>query len=404
MTEKQAPMAQRSLQKLYFDHKDMDYYLSWMMGRQVVEGADESECLAVAARVVDGDPQSWQQEWPVLARRLEEQAQAAHDGGEREEARKVFLRACTAYRAALMMMDPKDPHFREYAHQQRACFRQAAALFDPPIETIEIPYLGRQLAGYFWKATPGSQPRPTLLVIGGMETWAEDAYFITGQLGARRGYNLLTIDLPGQGFNPDYGLSLEPRMEFPMKAAVDYALSRPEVDPARLAVFGFSWGGYIVLKGAEHDPRIQALVANPPMPDIMRAGLAQQSGHGKSDPVGQLVFAQLAWRFGVSIGDFFGRMAKAFGYLRYGKANCARIQCPTLLIAGEDEAQITLKLARECFEKLPNPHKKLAILTREEGGEAHCQVNNLPLLNQILFDYLDGVFARRDNGEDERPL
>ena len=67
------------------------------------------------------------------------------------------------------------------------------------------------------------------------------------------------------------------------------------------------------------------------------------------------------------------------------------------LIAGEGEAKITPDLARECFEKLPNPNKKLHILTREEGGEAHCQIDNLPLLNQILFDWLDDVFLEQEN-------
>ncbi len=38
---------------------------------------------------------------------------------------------------------------------------------------------------------------------------------------------------------------------------------------------------------------------------------------------------------------------------------------------GEGEAPITLQIARECFEQLPNPGKKLVIFTKEEGGERH---------------------------------
>jgi hypothetical protein len=64
----------------------------------------------------------------------------------------------------------------------------------------------------------------------------------------------------------------------------------------------------------------------------------------------------------------------------------------TLCMAGESEAKVTLDQTRECFKRLPNPNKKLAILTREEGGDAHCQVNNLKLLNQVIFDWLDEVF------------
>ena len=30
--------------------------------------------------------------------------------------------------------------------------------------------------------------------------------------------------------------------------------------------------------------------------------------------------------------------------------------------------------------------------TREQGGEAHCQVNNLALPNEVMFDWLDEGF------------
>jgi hypothetical protein len=40
---------------------------------------------------------------------------------------------------------------------------------------------------------------------------------------------------------------------------------------------------------------------------------------------------------------------------------------------------------------LPNPKKKMVIFTKEQGGEAHCQVNNLALPNTTMFDWLDAV-------------
>ena len=102
-----------------------------------------------------------------------------------------------------------------------------------------------------------SQRRPTFILVGGMETFAEDCYFFLGRAGAERGYNVLTVDLPGQGVNPDRGLFLEARMQIPIRAVVDYAMTRPEIDPGHLAVYGFSWGGHIVFKAAEHDRAYQ---------------------------------------------------------------------------------------------------------------------------------------------------
>ena len=392
MENKWEPMAQRSQQKRHFGHKDMDYYLSWIVGRQTYAGSDPAECLAAASRIADGDPQSWQAEWAQLARRVEDQAHTALSAGDRLSARGAYLRACTYYRAPLFIMNPRDAAFREGWQKLQSCFRKAASLLDPPLEIIEVPFGGNMLQAYFWKVDDSGRKRPTLIVIGGMETFAEDCYFITGPAGPRRGYNVMTADLPGQGVNPDAGLFLEARMEIPLKAVVDYALSRPEVDSDHLAVFGFSWGGHVVLKGAQHDPRIKALIANPPMPDVFRAALAQQTAHGKGDPVGKRIFEQLAWRFGVGTGDILRRLVKGFEYLLFARANCSAIRCPTLCMAGEGEAKVTLALARECHEQLPNPSSKLVILTAEQGGEAHCQVNNLSLLNQVIFDWLDEVF------------
>jgi hypothetical protein len=145
---------------------------------------------------------------------------------------------------------------------------------------------------------------------------------------------------------------------------------------------------------------IQAMVANPAMPDVFRAALAQQRGHRRADPINRAVFSQIIWRFGLKLSlhprDIGRRLTKAYRYLRYGKVKPAEVQCPVLCLAGEGEAPITLTIARECATQLPHPLKKLIIFTHEEGGGAHCQVDNLRLPNTAMFDWLDNVFRKMD--------
>ncbi|MEZ4859889.1 MAG: alpha/beta fold hydrolase [Caldilineaceae bacterium] len=392
MEKQQRAIAQRSLQKIHFDHKDMDYYLGWIMGREIYEGSRAAECLAVAERITDGDRQSWQREWLALAQQVEAEAQAALRQGQSELARKRFFCACTYYRAPLFLMRAQDPAFHPTVQQMQGCFQEAAALSRPPIEPIEVNYQNHRLTGYLQKAVADDKPRPTLLVIGGIETFAEDCYFMIGSSGAVHGYNVLTVDLPGQGLTPDQGLYFGARMEQPLSTVIDDALSRPEVDPARLALFGFSWGGHIVFKGGVHDRRIKALIANPAMPNVFRAVLAQQQGHNRHDPLARAAFDQIVWRMGLRISfnprDIARRFAKAYDYFFYGKADPRQILCPTLMLAGEGEAAVTLQIARECYDQLPNPQKKLVIFTAADGGEAHCQVNNLALPNRVIFAWL----------------
>jgi pimeloyl-ACP methyl ester carboxylesterase len=397
MATQPSAIAQRSTEKLFFDHKDMDYYFSWIVGRQIYDGSDRDECLETAARIQNGDAASWQRAWEELAGRVEAQALAAHARQDADAARAAYLRACTYYRAPLFLLPPHVDAFRSNWQRMHACFQAAAALFDPPIEAIQVPFQGQLLPGYFRRADASGQARPTLMVIGGIETFAEDCYFMTGHTGTQRGYHMMTVDLPGQGLNPDHGLFFGARMERPVAAVIDYAIQRPEVDARRLALFGFSWGGHIVCKGGQHDSRIAALIANPAMPDVFRAVLGQQQSQSRHDPIAKLVFAQIVWRMGLKISfnprDIARRVAKAYDYLVYGKANPQRIACPMLCLAGEGEAPITLRIARECVAQLPHPLKELVIFTHAEGGAAHCQVDNLALPNRVMFDWLDRVLA-----------
>lgn len=393
----QTSIAKRSGEKLHFNHQDMDYYLLWIVGREIYDGSNLAECLETAARITDGDMASWRREWLVLAQRVEAEAQAALKAGDTETARTAFLRACTYYRAPLFVMKRQDAEFEAVWGKMQACFRQATSLFATPIERIEVPFAGHKLPGYFWKVDDSGQKRPTLIVFGGIETFAEDCYFMVGNAGAERGYNVLTVDLPGQGVNPDKGLYFGAQMQFPVKAAVDFALSRPETDANRLAIFGFSWGGHIVFKGAAYDTRVKAMIANPAMPNVFRAVLAQQEGHNRHDPISRVVFDQIVWRMGLKISfnprHIARRMGKAYDYFFNGRVNPASIACPALIMAGEGEAAVTLQIARECYAQMPHPQKKLVIFTKEDGGEAHCQVNNLALPNGVMFDWLATVLA-----------
>ena len=395
MSTETTSFAQRSLKTIHFDHRDMDYYLSWILGREIYDGSNREECLSTAARISNADAESWHREWSTLAEKVQHEAEDALQSDETEAARKAFLRACTYYRASLFIMSPKHPDFYQHVQAMQTCFRSAGKLFNPIIEPIEVPFQKHALPGYFWKVDNSNTPRPTLIVVGGIETWAEDCYFMIGPSGSARGYNVITADLAGQGMNPDKGLHFGARMEITAKALVDYALSRPEVDTGRLAIFGFSWGGHIAFKAARFDPRIQAMIANPPMPDVFRSVLAQQKDHNRHDAISRTAFDQIVWRFGLKISfnpkDIAARIRKAWDYLNNGKVDVKLIQCPVLLLAGEGEAPITLDIVRECYQQLPHPMKKMVIFTREQGGEAHCQVDNLALPNQTIFDWLEHV-------------
>jgi hypothetical protein len=110
-------------------------------------GSEIGECYATARLIEDGDNESWLTEWQKTARRVEGAARECLDGGHRVSAREAFLRATTYYEAAFFYTADSDPRKRELYDHHRDCFRSAGALFEPPFETVRIPYEGRTLPG-----------------------------------------------------------------------------------------------------------------------------------------------------------------------------------------------------------------------------------------------------------------
>ena len=231
-------------------------------GSTVNHGVEIGEAFYTASKIKDGDAASWQEEWFKMARLAEARGEKSLAGGHKVSARDQFQRASYYYRISLLSILPNDPRLKERALKSRSLMKKAGELFDPKLEYIEIPFEGTVLPGYFRKAAPGTKPAKTLIMIGGGETFAEDLVFYIAPQTYDRGYNFMTVDLPGQGLLPLEGKTFRPDMIVPMKAVVDYALSRPDVDPRQLASYGYSGGGGFVPQAAMHDPRIKAIAMN----------------------------------------------------------------------------------------------------------------------------------------------
>jgi len=270
-------------------------------------------------------------------------------------------------------------------------------LFTPELEYIEIPFEGTVLPGYFRKAALGEDPTKTLIMIGGGETFAEDLFFYIAPQAVARGYNFMTVDLPGQGLLPLEGQIFRADMNVPMKAVVDYALSRSDVDPERLAVYGISGGGGFVPQAAMHDSRIQAIAmcsavvdayplfaAMPTIQATDEEALSWTSFHRN-------IVKVIYWRWGLPMDDFSALTEANRGF----SFDPAKVTVPALLIVGEGEYESaeTRRQQDRCMDSLPNPMKKLVITPSNEGASNHCIMENRSIVGQVLFDWLDEVFT-----------
>lgn len=392
--------AHRQFHRMYFKANDMDFVFQWLMGSAVHGGAGIGESFYAAARMKDGDPSSWEREWTALGDRVRARGEAALAAGHVVSGREALLRAAAYYRAVLSSMRPTDPGFRPTVARVRECFRIGSSLLDPPVERIEVPFEGAVLPGYFQKAAADDRPRRTLLMIGGGETFAEDLYYFIAPAAIKRGYNFVTVDLPGQGDLPFHGICFRPDTEMPMKYIVDYALSRSDVDPEKLAAYGISGGGYMVPRAATRERRLKAVVANSmisnlynifrfsPVPRIR--GLMRLLAAWKV-PFQLRMIELLAWRWGLDGKDFRQLVEKNRDFV----FDPAEIACPTLILIGEGEnanREIRRQI-QQAMDIMPDPRKKLIVGPLNEGAASHCMGENLGLMGAFVFDWLDEVFA-----------
>ncbi|MDQ2082755.1 alpha/beta hydrolase [Xanthobacteraceae bacterium Astr-EGSB] len=381
-----------------FRDPTMDFVFgSLVLGAAVNHGSEIGEAFATAQTIVDGDAASWRAAWLRTAPLLEARGERALTGNHRVSARDQFMRAGYAYRIALAAMLPDDPLFLDTARRSRTLMKRAGELLEPKLEYIEISFDGTLLPGYFRKAAPGDEPARTLIMIGGAETFAEDQYFYIAPQAFERGYNFLTVDLPGQGLLPREGRAFRSDIEMPLKAVVDYALSRRDVDRDRLAVYGISSGGGFVPQAAAHDRRISAIVMNNCVVEA-GAGVAKMAVATATPDIvaGWSSFAQvanrlIAWRFGLDMNDLPGLVAANRNF----RFDPAAVTSPALILVagGEMKSEEIQRQNRLCLDGLANPRKSLVVTPAAEGAANHVVMENRSLMAQEVFDWLDETFA-----------
>lgn len=81
---------------------------------------------------------------------------------------------------------------------------------------------------------------------------------------ANQGYGALLYDLRGHGESQVQYRTFGWSDTQDVAAAVEFLLSRPDVDPQRIGLFGFSIGGQIALRAAAQSEHIQAIAVDDP--------------------------------------------------------------------------------------------------------------------------------------------
>ena len=251
----------------FFDHEQFNFEFQFALGGVHYGAGDLGEMLSTADRVIDGDADSWCREWIATGQRLATIAEGCARSGHRVSARSAYLRAATYYAVALSSVDgTKDPAalLQPTFAEHRRCFDAYAQLLDPPAERVEIPYQGETMPGYLFRPSSSDSPRRTLIMNNGSDGPVTSIWPPVSAGGVARGYNVLIFDGPGQqSMLFERGVPFRHDWEHVITPVVDFLLTRPDVDPAQIVLYGISQGGYWVPRALAFEHRIAAAIADP---------------------------------------------------------------------------------------------------------------------------------------------
>jgi pimeloyl-ACP methyl ester carboxylesterase len=377
-------------------------------------GADFGEVTTTAGRIGDStSADDFYREWVATADRVAKIGDESAAAGQDVSARNAYLRASNYYRTSYLPLygTPVDPRLVEAFERETDTFQKAAPLFSPPIEVLEIPFEDGSLPAYFVKVDDSGKPRPTILQTNGYDSTINEMYFSHAPAAIARGYNFLCFDGPGQGRNLiQDDIPMRPDWENVVSPVVDFALERPEIDPDRLVLIGWSFGGFLAPRAATGEHRIAALVADPgewderdlwastlPIsdeekerypdlsPETLRSLEESLEGPDANPFLSWALLQRGPWVRGVdTLHDYF---VSTMDYELSPVAD--KISCPTLLTLAEEDP--IAANAPKLYEALEVPEKQLVRFTAAEGAADHTEASGRALYHQRVFDWLDEV-------------
>jgi pimeloyl-ACP methyl ester carboxylesterase len=324
---------------------------------------------------------------------------------DRAEAEGRLANAAFYLRGAEFFVPPRSPDKRPTYERFLDLFRRAFA--DQGIERHEVPH------GHSW--LPASHLRArgprrgTVLLFGGFDSLIEEFVALWIHL-AHAGFDVIAFDGPGQGGARCLaGQVFDHDWEKPVSAILDH------FELERASLIGLSMGGYWALRAAAFEPRVERVVAWPPvydwlatMPGFMRSLVRWMCRRRafmrvsirvrmRLAPILRHVVAQTLYIQGEStdvadVPDWF--LAMNAEHL-----DSQRISQHVLLTCGEDDAFQSPKLMQLQARALTHARSVTTrVFTRAEQAASHCQMGNLELAVRTVAEWLARPLP------DDRPL
>ncbi|HLT31163.1 MAG TPA: alpha/beta hydrolase [Myxococcaceae bacterium] len=409
---KLAPSTHRVFSSGFYPDPDLDFEVRCLLGYAPYGGSDIGEVLKTIDGVPPGDREHWFRAWHDTASRVRTMAEAAAMAGQKLTASLAYLRSASYFAVALNAASclgddaPVLPTFRRH----RSSWDGFIDTTPHAVEKLDLPYEEGTLPAWFFRPSAEPSRRRTLVMVNGSDGAISSLWSSGAAGGLARGYNVLIFDGPGQqSMLYERGIGFRSDWEAVLTPIVDLLLTREDVDPDRLALYGVSQGGFWVPRTVAYEHRFAAAIADPGVKNVSDIWLRHLPGHlkslfraGRKDAFDRAM--TLGMRFSSQNRRTWSFRARPFrkeGYFdtldevsRYVLTHeeCAKITTPLLITDPEDE-QFWPGQSKELARHVHGPVEVIPF-TAAEGANFHCQPLARQLTDARMFDWLDRTLSR----------
>ncbi|MCX8131899.1 MAG: alpha/beta hydrolase [Clostridia bacterium] len=280
-------------------------------------------------------------------------------------ARTFYLNAVAAYRVGQYTIIPDNDKKLGMYKKLIDCYSEAAKLFNPQIERIEVPYKGSKMVGWLRMPLNTCGKVPIVISIGGADGWREEHHNYSNYY-AERGIAYLMIDGPGQGetrlFNKLY---MQLNNEEALNVIIEYVSSDNRF--SKVGMIGYSFGGYLVARVAATSEKLHACVIN--------GGSYFPKEIINFIPHFRMVFSAMINKNGIELEEFINNMTME-GYAH-------NITCSLLVNHGIPDPLFSSKGVERIYKEAKSIDKTLRLW--KDGN--HCVTNHATETITMFTDF-----------------
>lgn len=278
-------------------------------------------------------------------------------------------------------------------------FQEAIQQAENEIERFEIPYQKGFLPAI--RIPQEGQKLDTIILHGGFDSFLEEWYFMMKYL-ASFGYEVIGFEGPGQGAAlRKYGLPFDIEWEKSVRTILDY------FHLSNITLFGLSMGGWLCMRAAAFEPRIQRVIASGHAIDYMKCYpylirvihlwfLKQKRMTGfmnkmamqkaKADNVQGWMTRQLMY---ITKKDNPMEAFEVWLAMNEENIHSEKVIQDVLLLSGSEDHFIPIRMHKKQVEALVNANSITdRIFTKKDYAQNHCQIGNIKLLLDTIIDWL----------------